>query len=71
LAEVAVAICHVGLATVTSDEDRGKWLNSLSIHLRETGDSAGALAPIREAVDIRRRLAAQNLLASSPTWRRA
>ena len=49
------------LASDVDDElTRVRWLNNLSNHLSAAGDGVGALAAIREAVEIRRRLAAAN-----------
>ena len=45
------------LAAVTDKAARANHLNSLSNCLRDAGDGAGALAAIREAVEIRRKLA--------------
>jgi hypothetical protein len=60
LAPLAVAVCHDALMTVTEESERARWLHNLSNCLGNTGDVAGALEPIREAVAIRRRLAMQD-----------
>jgi hypothetical protein len=56
-----------GLLTASTDEaGKGKNLNSLSNRLSDAGDGAGALAAIREAVEIRRRLAQDNPARFAP-----
>jgi Tetratricopeptide repeat len=50
----------------TQEPDLASCLNNLSIRLGDMGDGSGALAAIREAVEIR-----QTRRASSPTWQTA
>jgi hypothetical protein len=58
---LAIAVLKTLLATSPADElTRVRWLNNLSVHLSDAGDGAGALAAIRDAVEIRRRLATAN-----------
>jgi hypothetical protein len=49
-----------------SEEKRADLLTKLSIHLRRGKDSRGALTSIREAVDLRRSLAASNPHSFAP-----
>jgi tetratricopeptide (TPR) repeat protein len=67
LSPVSAAVGR-GLWTQTQpgSEQRGHVLNNLSLHLRDAGDNAGALAVIREAVEIRRRLAQENAARFAP-----
>jgi hypothetical protein len=61
LAALAAKIGRTLLARPDLDEtERASLLNNLSIGLSETGQFADALVTIREAVDIRRRLATAN-----------
>jgi hypothetical protein len=58
---LTITVLKTLLASDVDDElARVDWLHNLSNHLREAGDGAGALAAIREAVEIYRRLAAAN-----------
>ncbi len=67
LSPVSVAIGHELLAaTDAAGEERAGILNNLSNHLSEAGDGAGALAAIREAVEIRRRLAQETPARFAP-----
>ena len=62
--QLAVNVSRALLAAGELDDtERTRTLNGLSIHLSNAGDGAGALEAIREAVEIHRRLAAQN-----PAW---
>jgi len=56
----AIAVYRTLLDHAEDDEERAKLLNNLSNHLGATGDTAGALAAIQEAVVIDRRLAKAN-----------
>jgi hypothetical protein len=60
LARFAADITQELLTTATDEAGRARHLNILSVRLSEAGDAAGALAAIREAVKIRRRLAQDN-----------
>jgi hypothetical protein len=58
---LAIAVLKILLTDSSADESTiVRWLNNLSNHLREFGDGAGALAAIRDAVKIYKRLAAGN-----------
>jgi tetratricopeptide (TPR) repeat protein len=58
LSHAGVMVGRMFLSQPDLPEDhRASVLNNLSVHLSDDGDGAGALAAIREAVDIRRRLA--------------
>ena len=67
LAALAAKIGQTLLARPDLDEtERASLLNNLSIGLSETGQFADALVTIREAVDIRRRLATANPACFEP-----
>jgi tetratricopeptide (TPR) repeat protein len=66
LASFAAAVFGALLAERRSDEERATYLNNLSNHLINSGDGKAALEAIREAVEIRRRLAAGNLARFDP-----
>ncbi|HKM72061.1 MAG TPA: hypothetical protein VJX94_18725 [Stellaceae bacterium] len=67
LAALAVKIGRTLLARPGLDEAQyARLLNNLSNRLSDTGDGAGALTTIREAVDIRRRLATANPVRFEP-----
>jgi tetratricopeptide (TPR) repeat protein len=56
---LAIAIGRGKLSTTPlDDEERARILNNLSLHLADAGDGAAALAAIRDAVELDRRLAA-------------
>jgi hypothetical protein len=58
---VAVAVGQALLADRDlGDEERAGLLTNLSVHLSDSGDEASALAAIREAAEIHRRLAQAN-----------
>jgi len=56
----AIAVYRTLLNHAEDDENRARFLNNLSNDLSATGDTAGALVAIQEAVRIRRRLAKAN-----------
>ena len=60
LAGFAADIAGALSATAADEAEQARHLNNLSNRLRDAGDGAGALAAIREAVEIRRRLAQNN-----------
>jgi tetratricopeptide (TPR) repeat protein len=61
LAELAAKVARTLLAQSSFDEAQRAWLlNELSLQLIAIGDGVGALAAIREAVDIHRQLATAN-----------
>jgi tetratricopeptide (TPR) repeat protein len=60
LVDTAIVVGRTLLDTAANDEERASLLNNLSNHLAGSGDNTGALKASREAVDIRRRLAASN-----------
>ncbi len=67
LSPVSVAIGRALLEGVQpASEERALILNNLSVHLSDAGDNAGALAAIREVVEIRRRLAQENAARFAP-----
>jgi hypothetical protein len=57
LARFASDVTRALLATSRDEADTATYLNNLSSRLHEAGDGVGALEAIREAVEIRRRLA--------------
>jgi len=58
--DAAVALWRTLLEVAKADYDRADLLNKLSVDLSDSGDNTGALEAIKEAVDIRRRLAEAN-----------
>lgn len=60
LAVCAVATWRTLAEHAASEEERASWLNNLSVDLSASGEEAGALEAVRQAVEIRRRLAAAN-----------
>ena len=60
-----------GFDLPTDDKARARLLNNLSANLSATGDRARALAAIREASDIYRRLAKANPAAFEPDLARS
>ncbi len=55
LLSAAIVICKT-LLTVSADEERARILNNLTNHLRDMGDTAGAVEAVQEALEIYRRL---------------
>jgi len=55
--DAAIAVWRTLLDFAETEEERAKTLNNLSNGLSDAGDNPGALDAIREAVEIRRRLA--------------
>jgi len=66
LARLAADIIHALLTTSTDEANRANYLTNLSVRLSDAGDAAGALAAIREAVQIRHRLAQDNPARFAP-----
>jgi hypothetical protein len=66
LARFAADIVQALLTTSTDEADRANYLTTLSVHLSDAGDGAGALAAIHEAVDTYRRLAQDNPARFAP-----
>ncbi len=67
LSPVGVAVAKELLAQPAMPaEERAAILNNMSVHLSNAGDGAGALAAIREAVEILRRLAQDNPARFAP-----
>jgi hypothetical protein len=66
LASFAAHITSALLGTVSDEATRANHLSNLSARLSDAGDAAGALAAIREAVEIRRRLARDNPARFAP-----
>ncbi|MGA9363500.1 MAG: tetratricopeptide repeat-containing protein [Bacteroidota bacterium] len=62
----AVVACRELLQLASDNEEKGRLLNNLSIRLSDVGDRRGALDAIKEAVEIRRRLAVANPAAFEP-----
>ncbi len=62
----AVVTYRVLLDLASDSEEKGGLLNNLSVRLGDVGDRRGALDAIKEAVEIRRRLAAANPAAFEP-----
>ena len=61
VSRAGVIVGQILLSQLDLPEDyRALVLNNLSVHLNDAGDGAGALAAIREAADIRRRLVQGN-----------
>jgi tetratricopeptide (TPR) repeat protein len=58
--KTAIAIWKTLLDHAGDDEERARFLNNLSTHLSATGDTAGALAAIQEAVELYHRLGKAN-----------
>jgi tetratricopeptide (TPR) repeat protein len=56
LRRAAITICKTLLKAKIEDDERSLILNNLSNHLREVGDTAGALDAIKDAVEIYRKL---------------
>jgi hypothetical protein len=66
LARFAADIVQALLKTSTDDANRANHLTNLANRLSDAGDGAGALAAIREAVDIYRRRAQDNPARFAP-----
>jgi hypothetical protein len=66
LARFSADVTQALLAASTEKTDRAGLLNNLSLCLGEADDGVGALAAVREAVDIYRRLAQRNPTRFAP-----